>query len=407
MNAMTKPKEQIAPPAMGDNMPPVEDRLIVCLEQGGDPQSILDDLKAERLAEAEGLDMDTREGRDALRKLAAALPRIKTAVDAKGKAMTAGWREQTAGVNAIRSVVGGFIDTFKAEVRKPLSDWEAVEAKHIEASEAVLDEITEGDANAFSSSEAIQAQITKIEGIELGAELGGFLERAAENKASILAQLKGHFDLAAGREKQEAEIAKLKADAAEHARLREEAEAKAEIAAMQAAQALLEKVQAEEAAQRAEVAARQASEEREAEDKRREQQSIEDAEAARVQAIEDEAIEAIRQKEADEAKRLSDIEDARVAEEKRVQAIADAEAAKRREEQVQADADLRIKEAADKAADVAKAMEALRTANVARLASRIDEVQAEILKAIDGKAHDEVARLIVRGEIPHVTITLD
>uniref|UniRef100_A0A6M3IG13 Uncharacterized protein n=1 Tax=viral metagenome TaxID=1070528 RepID=A0A6M3IG13_9ZZZZ len=73
-------------------------------------------------------DISTDQGRKDIASLAHRVARSKTLIDDMGKDKIADAKKVIDGVNPLRKKARDFLDNLKAEVRKPLDDWEAEEA---------------------------------------------------------------------------------------------------------------------------------------------------------------------------------------------------------------------------------------------------------------------------------------
>jgi hypothetical protein len=213
-------------------------------------------------------DISTRKGREAIASMAYAVARSKTALDDVGKKLVADLKEVPKKIDAERKRVRDTLDTWQEEVRRPLNEWQAAEDarvdKHNDAIERIrllavdLDGIT---------AEDLADRVAQLQAIAMGDDWEEFEPEAARAKDKALGVLRAAL---AARQKYEAEQAEL-------ARLRAEAEARAK--------ADHEAAIAREAAEKAQ---------REAEEKA---QAERDAAAKREQALIDQAAQAQRDAE--------------------------------------------------------------------------------------------------------------
>jgi len=179
-------------------------------------------------------DVNTAAGRKEVASTAYKISRSKTAIDNAGKELVAGWKSQSAVVDASRKKVRDYLDALREEVRAPLNAWEAKEADK----EAML--VAEATARREAEEAAKAADLAKREAAVLEAE-----ER-------IAAHAKAEADRIA------AEVA-AKAQAAREDAIRKEAAEKANRDAAEA----LERVEREAAVTKsmAEIATKQAAHE--------------------------------------------------------------------------------------------------------------------------------------------------
>lgn len=324
---------------MGHNMPPVDEQLKLALsDDEQDVDAILKVIREDKESEAAELDMDKSADRDALRAIAASVPRIKSGVEAHKKSLTEEWRKKTATVNARGKTIAEGLDAIKADVRLPLTTWEAQEEKRKSKIATVLAGLDPVAARADRTIEGLEAKIVQISAIQIGEEFGRQFEAATAKKAETLRLL--NEDLAEARRlaEQERELAEMKAKLAEAEREKAEAQAKA----------------AEAERQRIEAEQREA---REKEARERQAREAKEREEARIQ----------RQK---------------IAEEER----ANAEKERKRREKLEA----------EQAEAAAKALTQMKA-----------RITGEIAQAIDGQEPEQIAAMIVNGDVPHVEVKID
>lgn len=311
-------------------------------------------------------DLSTRKGREAIASLAFKVRKSKTALDALGKKLVDDLKEIPKLIDAERKRMRDELDALAEEVRKPLTEWEAAEQERIANHKhdlAMLDAFAEC---SDLSADQIRANIDSVEDMTVGEEWEEFEAEAHRTKAKVLDVMRTAL---AAREKYEAEQAEL-------ARLRAEAEARAkkdeeERIAREAAERATREAEAKAQAER-EAAAR------------REAQAKADAERAEREKLE--AIERQKQAEARaEAERLAAEQRAKEA----------AEAARQAEIKRQADEAARIEaEAKAREADRAHKAKIMGTAKEAVMTAGITEDQARA-----------VIWLIAAGKVPNVQIT--
>jgi hypothetical protein len=179
-------------------------------------------------------DLSTVTSRKAIASLAFKVARSKTALDDIGKDITEDARKQIDAVNAKRRDIRDRLDALKNEVRTPLDDWEAAEAKRVADMEDRLRDFTDDLPGPDASSTEIWAVIQDIEEIPIDDTWAEFKDRAAAAKEGTLNMLNALLPKARDREAERAELERLRAEAAkreaeEQARLRaERAKAEAE-----------------------------------------------------------------------------------------------------------------------------------------------------------------------------------
>jgi hypothetical protein len=312
-------------------------------------------------------DVTTKKGRDAIASIAHKVARSKTALDNVGKELVAELKEIPKKVDAERKRMRDTLDAWKDEVRAPLNKWEQAEAdrvtRHTDRIEWLRD-----SATVFSDalSESIQRSIDQVEAIDVGPDWEEFEAEAHRVKVSTLATLRGALATRQQYEAEQAELERLRAEAAQ----REQKEREERIAREAAERARLEaeqRAQAErDAAAKREADAKAAAEQREL------QLKLEAEQSARREL---EAQQRAEQAERDAADR--------------------AERAAQAERQRQADEQARIEaEAKAREADIKHKTAVLTSIKEAFMGAGITEDQAKA-----------VINLIRKGEVPSVSIT--
>lgn len=317
--------------------------------------------RIEAEARSHAPDLTTKKGRDAIKSLAYRVAQSKTALDTAGKDLNEAARAQINAVDAERRKVRDRLDALKDEVRKPLDDWEAAEAKRIDALKLRLTAFR--PTHVPTASEGLRLLIAEIEAVAVDASWQEFQTEATEAKALCLNRLDEHLQAAVARddaaalaERQAAELEQLRREKAERDeadRLRAEAEA-AEARRIEAEKAEAERLRiAAEQAEQARIAAEKAEAERLAQIERDKQEAAriaaEQAEARAKAEAERAAKEAAdreaalkRQAEENEARHQQQLAEAKAREAAAAQAERDRIAAER-----QAEADARAKREAD------------------------------------------------------------
>ncbi|EML5582186.1 hypothetical protein R9D63_001108 [Klebsiella oxytoca] len=237
-------------------------------------------------------DVTTKKGRDAIASMAHKVARSKTYIDNAGKDLVAELKALPKQIDESRRVVRERLDALKDEVRRPLTEWEAEQAR-IAAEKAAEEERQRIEAEQKAALEALRKQV------EVDHEMALLMNDAfdrdqAEKKAEAERQRIAHEEEI----KRQAEE-KAKREAAE------KAQREIDAAAAREREAILAKERAEreriEAQQRAEREQREAAE-----------RAVREKQAA---------VEAERRKAQEEADRIrreaEQREQARLAEEKR------------------------------------------------------------------------------------------
>lgn len=310
-------------------------------------------------------DLTTRKGRERIASLAAQVARSKTAVEKPGREYLKRIKEIPKAIEAELREFVQKMDTLRDEVRQPLNDWEQAEADRVAAHKLRIEELRCTSADGRTAAE-IASAISLIEEAEIGADWEEFEAEAHRVKAATLASLQEALTKQQQLEAEQAELARLRAEAAQ----REQKEREARIAKEAAEQARRE---AEQRAQAERDAAAKREADARAEAERRELQL-----KLQTEQAEREKLEA--QRRAEQAER---------------DAEAKAERAAAAERQRQADEQARIEaEAKAREADKAHKAAILTAAKEAVMQAGITEEQAKA-----------VINMIRKGEVPSVSIT--
>lgn len=335
-------------------------------------------------------DVSTAAGRKAIASLAYKVAQSKTAMDDAGKALNEDARKQIVVVDAERRKIRERLDALRDEVRAPLTAWEAAEDARVQKLKDRLDRVRVAHTMLpeGATADQIAALLARVEVIAIDDTWSEFVADAAKFKDQAVATLRHMRDDTAKREAQEAEIARLRAEAdarAEADRLRIEAEQ----------------------ADAARIAAEKAEAERQA--------AIERAAADRAKrAAEDARLEAERAAQAREEAFRRQIEDDRAREEKaRQDAIAAAAKAEARHAREMADAKAEQDRAAqaerDRIAAEAKRdadARAKREADAAHRAKIAGDIAAALRTMAGAATPESIADALMSGKIPHVQVML-
>lgn len=162
-------------------------------------------------------DVSTRKGRDAIASIAYKVARSKTVLDNVGKELVAELKEIPKKIDAERKRMRDTLDAWQEEVRRPLTEWQAAEDARIDRHTDAIAHM-KGLAVELGTLDAQQLKnrIAEMSRVELGEVWEEFEAEAARAKDDSLKVLTAAL---AAREQYEAEQAEL-------ARLRAEAEAR-------------------------------------------------------------------------------------------------------------------------------------------------------------------------------------
>ncbi|MDK7026537.1 hypothetical protein [Klebsiella grimontii] len=237
-------------------------------------------------------DVTTKKGRDAIASMAHKVARSKTYIDNAGKDLVAELKALPKQIDESRRVARERLDALKDEVRRPLTEWEAEQARSA-AEKAAEEERQRIEAEQKAALEALRKQV------ELDHEMALLMDKDIDRERA---------DKAAEAERQRiAREEEIKRQAEEKAKREAAEKAQREIDAVAARER--EAILAKERAERERIEAQQRAE-------REQREAAERAEREKQAAVEAERRKA--QEEADRIRReVEQREQARLAEEKR------------------------------------------------------------------------------------------
>jgi hypothetical protein len=233
------------------------------------PDMVDNILKAiKEKAESFEQDMTTKKGRTAIASIASKVARSKTFLDGIGKELVADKKKEVKKVDEQRKRIREFCDDLKAEIRKPLTDFEEAEKAKEEAWAEFLADLERG-VEFDATADKIQARIDELNAMEYPNDISDDdYDKAASIKLNTIHRLMELLESQLQIEKERAELAELKQKEAE----RKEQEV-AEKRAQELAQAEIDKAKkdqeiAERMAEEAKAEAKRQKEQREAAEKK-------------------------------------------------------------------------------------------------------------------------------------------
>lgn len=268
-------------------------------------------------------DMTTAKGRDECRSDAAKVGRSKQAIEKLGKALSAEYKEIPKKIDAERRRAFDALEALQAQVRQPLTEWEKAEEARVEKHKAGIQHIKNCAMGLIGDApQPYELLFRELEEkIVVDESWEEFEAEAHRAKADALATLKAAFAEQQKREAEQAELARLRAEAEARAK-KDEEERIAREAAERATREAEAKAQAErEAAAQREAQAKAAAEQAE----REKQEAIERQKQAEARAEAEKLAAEQRAKDAAEAARQAEID-------RQEREKAEAEAEKRRRE---------------------------------------------------------------------------
>lgn len=238
-------------------------------------------------------DLSTKKGRDSIASLAYKVRQSKTAMDKAGKTLVDKLKEQPKLVDAERKRMREFMDSLAEEVRAPLSEFEAKEAERVEALQKKIAIIKNYREAADSASSVNIAQlIAKAESTVIDQSFEEFEAEAHREKAATIEALNAALAKQKQREEEQAELDRLRKEAAEREqkereeRIAREASERAQREAAEAA--AREKAEAEAKAKAEREAVERKAMELKLAAEKAEREKLEAEERARKAAIETE-----------------------------------------------------------------------------------------------------------------------
>ncbi|MDS9879316.1 hypothetical protein RMI40_31255 [Pseudomonas protegens] len=335
-----------------------------------------DAVQAEVAAEVP--DLTTRKGRERIASLAAKVSKSKSAVEKPGRDYLKRLKEMPKVVEAELREFVNKMDALRDETRRPLTEWEEAEDRRVAAHEQAIDRIkSHGVELGQLASEDLLDRIGKIEAVALGDSWEEFAAEAGQVKDQVLSALRDALTARQKYEDEQAELARLRADA----EAREQKDREERIAREAAERARIDaehKAQAErEATQRREQKAKAAAEHREMQLKLQAEQ----AERARIQA------------EAD-----------RVAAEQRMEQERQAAARRQEEAAEQARQDER-RRADAAAAEILRQQEAREADKAHRASINRAALEAFMAEGMPEACAKQAVTLIAQRKIPNIAIS--
>lgn len=340
-------------------------------------------------------DTSTKKGRDAIASIAYKVARSKTALDNVGKELVAELKDVPKKIDAERKRVRETLDSWQEEVRRPLNEWQAAEDARVDRHNDGIEWFRlRADENSELDAAELVSSIEEVESYIVDESWQEFEAEAHRIKARALAGLKEALDK------------RIKADneAAELARLRQEAEARAEADRIAEAQ----RVAVEAERQRVENERREQQEEsdrliRKAELEREQARIDQEQAELRSQQAERDRIAAVEQAERDRVAAVERSEQQRIQAEK----LAEQERLAANERQTRAEEKARQDEI-DRQQRAADEVERQRLARESDKSHKI-KIMGEAKQAIMSmNVSEELAKAIVlkiaRGEVPNITI---
>lgn len=340
--------------------------LVAMFSKPSQVDDLIARLEAEALSHAP--DLTTVKGRKAIASLAYKVAQSKTALDKAGKSLTEDAQKQIDTVNAERRKIRERLDVLKEKVRKPLDEWEATEEARVRRLKDRVERLRTAHTTLpdNATSDQISGILARVEATGIDDTWAEFIAEAAKYKDQAIATLRDMRQRAETREAEQAELARLRAEA----EVRERADR--------------ERREAEEA-ERRRVEAEKAEAERQTRIEREKQEVAERA----ARDAEDRAKAEAERHAREAAEREAELQRQIAAEKARAEAAAQAErdrieAEKRAEEQARQK----------------------READAAHRANIKHQIMAALEPMVGKQAAKNVASALMDGKIPHAKVTL-
>lgn len=234
-------------------------------------------------------DMTVRKNREEVASFAYKIARSKTAVDKVGAALSAEYKEIPKKIDANRRIYKEAFERLQEEVRSPLNQWEQAEKERVQRHEQRIESIKQNtELSDDACSVSIGSAIGMLNDLVIDESWEEYEQEARRAKESAIANLTAQLEKRKKYEAEQAELERLRQEAAEREQKdREERIAReaAEKARQEQAEALA-KAQAEKelAEQRRIATEKQAEADRIAAEQKAEQDRIEAQARAKQQA---------------------------------------------------------------------------------------------------------------------------
>lgn len=234
----------------------------------------------------------TLKGRKEIASLAAKVAKSKTYLDGLGKTYVAELKAIPKAVDAERKRMRDTLDALKETVRRPLTEWEAVEEKRIQRHESNIQEIIGSSERALAewetmSLDVMNDRLSEIEEEKIDESWEEYKSDAAKAKELAIRFLKEAIEKRQKHDDEQAELAELRRAKAEQEQkdrdeaMRREGEEKARREVESREQAAIQaKADAEQREQEAVIAGELAKQNAERRAKEAEEQAQKKAEAA-------------------------------------------------------------------------------------------------------------------------------
>lgn len=159
--------------------------------------------------------VSTKKGRDEIASMAFKVAKCKTYLESVGKELAAEQKKIPAKIDEARRKVWDQLEAMQAEVRNPLTEWEAVEDARVLKHKTAIAKLNNWAVEHSDGCAAeLMAHIELLQQVELGPKWDEFAEEAAIAKDKALSSLRATLVIREKHEAEQAELAQLRAEAA-------------------------------------------------------------------------------------------------------------------------------------------------------------------------------------------------
>ena len=166
---------------------------------------------------------DTAEGRKTIEAMAKRIAKSRTHIEVVGKKLAAEQKDIPRKIDASRKYVRDALERLEEEVRQPLTDWECLEKERVERHRWVIDHMRGVLRMDHGAVTELRDALMIVDGIDLS-QADEFELEYRNAKRDALAFLPLAIEAAEKREREAAELIKLRSDAEGRRRLDQEAD---------------------------------------------------------------------------------------------------------------------------------------------------------------------------------------
>lgn len=160
-------------------------------------------------------DISNKRGRDAVASIAHKVAKSKTYLDGVGKDLVAELKELPKKIDASRKTMRDTLDAWKDEVRLPLTEWEEKEQRRIDYLKSIIQHIVDCSNGLIGGQPQPFAILLREleEKVVIDASFGEFETEALHARESALTKIKTAWAAQQQRDREQAELERLRAEA--------------------------------------------------------------------------------------------------------------------------------------------------------------------------------------------------